>query len=166
VGGGVTGAYSQPVRKRTRLGHHGTDVANHESVAHSGKSTFHVGDHVSGNSEAGRASGVIRDELVAATSFKRYIVRASNEEPQYDRVGAVKPRACLCQISDSTMSYRSYCGATPNEKDTCAKLIGRTPMFVIESDATFVAPLFLGSVLERARDLDAAEARVARSVAA
>ena len=53
----------------------------------------------------------------------------------------MKPWAYFCQISDSTTSYGSYSGATPNEKITWDKLTADTPMFVIESDATIVAPL-------------------------
>lgn len=54
----------------------------------------------------------------------------------------------FCQISDSTTSYGSYSGATPNEKITWGKLGGDTPRFVIESDATIVAPLMFESLLE------------------
>ena len=53
----------------------------------------------------------------------------------------------FCQISDSTTSYGSYSGAVPNEKITWAKLGVETPKFVIESDATIVAPLIFGYVL-------------------
>ncbi len=60
----------------------------------------------------------------------------------------VKPWAYFCQISDSTTSYGSYSGATPNEKITWDKLTKDTPMFVIESDATIVAPLILTALLE------------------
>ena len=60
----------------------------------------------------------------------------------------VKPWAYFCQISDSTTSYGSYSGATPNEKITWDKLTKETPMFVIESDATIVAPLILTALLE------------------
>ena len=54
----------------------------------------------------------------------------------------------FCQISDSTTSYGSYSGATPNEKITWDKLTEDTPMFVIESDATIVVPLLLQALLE------------------
>ncbi len=47
----------------------------------------------------------------------------------------------FCQISDSTTSYGSYSGAVPNEKITWGKLAADTPKFIIESDATIVAPL-------------------------
>lgn len=54
----------------------------------------------------------------------------------------------FCQISDSTTSYGSYSGAVPNEKITWGKLSVDTPSFIIESDATIVAPLIFASVLE------------------
>ena len=54
----------------------------------------------------------------------------------------------FCQISDSTTSYGSYSGATPTEKITWGKLDITTPMFVIESDATIVAPLMFGYLLD------------------
>jgi deoxyhypusine synthase len=53
----------------------------------------------------------------------------------------------FCQISDSTTSYGSYSGAVPNEKITWGKLAASTPKFVIESDATIVAPLIFAWVL-------------------
>jgi deoxyhypusine synthase len=53
----------------------------------------------------------------------------------------------FCQISDSTTSYGSYSGAVPNEKITWGKLSVETPKFIIESDATIVAPLIFASVL-------------------
>ena len=53
----------------------------------------------------------------------------------------------FCQISDSTTSYGSYSGAVPNEKITWGKLGEDTPKFVIESDATIVAPLIFAKVL-------------------
>ena len=55
--------------------------------------------------------------------------------------------AYFCQISDSTTSYGSYSGAVPNEKITWGKLGVSTPKFVIESDATIVAPLVFAMVL-------------------
>jgi len=55
----------------------------------------------------------------------------------------------FCQISDSTTSYGSYSGAVPNEKITWGKLSADTPKFIIESDATIVAPLIFACVLEQ-----------------
>jgi len=53
----------------------------------------------------------------------------------------------FCQISDSTTSYGSYSGAVPSEKITWGKLGPDTPSFIIESDATIVAPLIFACVL-------------------
>lgn len=55
--------------------------------------------------------------------------------------------AYFCQISDSTTSYGSYSGAVPNEKITWGKLSKETPRFVIESDASIVAPLMFAYIL-------------------
>jgi deoxyhypusine synthase len=53
----------------------------------------------------------------------------------------------FCQISDSTTSYGSYSGAVPNEKITWGKLTPQTPKYIIESDASIVAPLIFAYVL-------------------
>jgi deoxyhypusine synthase len=53
----------------------------------------------------------------------------------------------FCQISDSTTSYGSYSGAVPNEKITWGKLGMDTPKYIIESDASIVAPLVFALVL-------------------
>lgn len=54
----------------------------------------------------------------------------------------------FCQISDSTTSYGSYSGAVPNEKITWGKLDIDTPKYIIESDATIVAPLIFAYLLD------------------
>ncbi|HQU56305.1 MAG TPA: deoxyhypusine synthase family protein [Chitinophagaceae bacterium] len=53
----------------------------------------------------------------------------------------------FCQISDSTTSFGSYSGAVPNEKITWGKLDIDTPKFIVESDATIVAPLIFAWIL-------------------
>jgi deoxyhypusine synthase len=53
----------------------------------------------------------------------------------------------FCQISDSTTSFGSYSGAVPNEKITWGKLGEKTPKFIVESDASIVAPLIFAYVL-------------------
>ena len=55
--------------------------------------------------------------------------------------------AYFCQISDSTTSYGSYSGAVPNEKITWGKLAVDTPKFIVESDASIVAPLIFAYIL-------------------
>ena len=61
----------------------------------------------------------------------------------------VKLWGYFCQISDSTTSYGSYSGAVPNEKITWGKLGIETPKFIIESDATIVAPLMFAYILNQ-----------------
>ena len=53
----------------------------------------------------------------------------------------------FAQISDSTTSYGSYSGAVPNEKITWHKLDEEAPKFMINSDASIVAPLIFSYVL-------------------
>ena len=53
----------------------------------------------------------------------------------------------FAQIGDSTTSYGSYSGAVPNEKITWGKLDINTPKFMINSDASIVAPLIFSYVL-------------------
>jgi len=55
--------------------------------------------------------------------------------------------AYFAQIGDSTTSYGSYSGAVPNEKITWGKLDVGTPSFMINSDASIVAPLIFAYVL-------------------
>ncbi|HSM91896.1 MAG TPA: deoxyhypusine synthase family protein [Anaeromyxobacteraceae bacterium] len=83
---------------------------------------------------------------------------------KYDLQRPVKPWAYFCQISDSTTSYGSYSGATPNEKITWDKLTRDTPMYVVESDATIVAPLMLEALLECKANPKAANALIEKYV--
>ena len=53
----------------------------------------------------------------------------------------------FCQISDAVTSYGGYSGAVPNEKITWGKLDETTPKFMIQSDASIVAPLMFGYIL-------------------
>jgi len=53
----------------------------------------------------------------------------------------------FCQISDAVTSYGGYSGAVPNEKITWHKLAKDAPKFMIQSDATIVAPLVFAYVL-------------------
>ena len=54
----------------------------------------------------------------------------------------------FCQISDAVTSYGGYSGAVPNEKITWEKLAVDTPKFMIQSDASIVAPLIFAHVLD------------------
>ena len=53
----------------------------------------------------------------------------------------------FCQISDAVTSYGGYSGAVPNEKITWEKLSVSCPKFMIQSDASIVAPLIFAYVL-------------------
>jgi deoxyhypusine synthase len=53
----------------------------------------------------------------------------------------------FCQISDAVTSYGGYSGAVPNEKITWCKLSESAPKFMVQSDATIVAPLVFAYVL-------------------
>ena len=55
----------------------------------------------------------------------------------------------FCQISDAVTSFGGYSGAVPNEKITWCKLDANTPKFMIQSDASIVAPLIFAYVLGR-----------------
>ena len=57
----------------------------------------------------------------------------------------------LRQISDAVTSYGGYSGAVPNEKITWGKLDVDTPKFMIQSDATIVAPLIFALRARRLR---------------
>lgn len=59
----------------------------------------------------------------------------------------IKLWSWFAQISDSTTSYGSYSGAVPNEKITWCKLSTTCPRFMINSDASIVAPLIFAYVL-------------------
>ena len=53
----------------------------------------------------------------------------------------------FAQISDSTTSYGSYSGAVPNEKITWYKIDVDAPKYMVNSDASIVAPLIFAYVL-------------------
>ena len=79
-----------------------------------------------------------------AGDFPICVVPMIHQDLQRDDV----PRwSYFCQISDSTTSYGSYSGAVPNEKITWGKLGIDTPKFIIESDASIVAPLMFAWIL-------------------
>ncbi len=81
-----------------------------------------------------------------AGDFPICVVPMMRQDLQLDHI---KLWGYFCQISDSTTSYGSYSGAVPNEKITWEKLGVDTPRFIVESDATIVAPLIFAYVLER-----------------
>ena len=81
-----------------------------------------------------------------AGDFPICVVPMLHQDLEYTEVKCWK---YFCQISDSTTSYGSYSGAVPNEKITWGKLEVDTPRFIIESDATIVAPLMFAYIMEQ-----------------
>ncbi len=79
-----------------------------------------------------------------AGDFPICVVPMLDQDLQYDNVPLW---SYFAQISDSTTSYGSYSGAIPNEKITWGKLSIDTPKYVVESDASIVAPLIFAYVL-------------------
>lgn len=79
-----------------------------------------------------------------AGDFPICVVPMLHQDLEYTEVKCWK---YFCQISDSTTSYGSYSGAVPNEKITWGKLESHGPKFIIESDASIVAPLVFGYIL-------------------
>lgn len=79
-----------------------------------------------------------------AGDFPICVVPMLHQDLQLDKIPVW---SYFCQISDSTTSYGSYSGAVPNEKITWGKLGIDTPKFIIESDATIVAPLIFAYLL-------------------
>ncbi len=66
---------------------------------------------------------------------------------EQDLLKKIPKWAYFCQISDSTTSYGSYSGAVPNEKISWGKLEIKSPKFIVESDASIVAPLMFSYIL-------------------
>jgi len=56
--------------------------------------------------------------------------------------------AWFAQISEASASYGGYSGAYPSEKITWGKLAPDTPMHIIESDASIVAPILFSYILD------------------
>ena len=79
-----------------------------------------------------------------AGDFPICVVPMLNQDLQRD----VPLWSWFCQISESSTSYGGYSGAPPNEKITWGKLSETTPKYVIESDASIVAPLIFAYLLD------------------
>ena len=98
------------------------------------------------NESAHRDIGFFQIGGGIAGDFPICVVPMLEQDLQIDDV----PRwGYFCQISDSTTSYGGYSGAVPNEKITWGKLSADTPKFIIESDATIVAPLIFAYVMDQ-----------------
>lgn len=104
---------------------------------------MHLADWYTQAAQAGHSIGFFQIAGGIAGDFPICVVPMLRQDLERD----VPLWAYFCQISDSTTSYGSYSGAIPSEKITWEKISKDTPSFVIESDATIVAPLVFGWVL-------------------
>lgn len=93
---------------------------------------------------AGKGVGFFQIGGGIAGDFPICVVPMLHQDLQLDQIPVW---SYFCQISDSTTSYGSYSGAVPNEKITWGKLAIDSPKFIVESDATIVAPLIFGYIL-------------------
>lgn len=69
----------------------------------------------------------------------------------------------FAQIGDSTTSYGSYSGAVPNEKITWHKLDKNSDSYMINSDASIVAPLIFQYLIESDDEKRASHAQASES---
>ena len=98
------------------------------------------------NNSAGKGVGFFQIGGGIAGDFPICVVPMMYQDLEWE---GVPFWSYFCQISDSTTSYGSYSGAVPNEKITWGKLDIDTPKFIVESDATIVAPLIFAYILNQ-----------------
>jgi deoxyhypusine synthase len=96
------------------------------------------------NTSADRSIGFFQIGGGIAGDFPICVVPMLHQDLQRENVPVW---GYFAQISEAVTSYGGYSGAPPNEKITWGKLAVDTPKFVIESDATIVAPLIFAVVL-------------------
>lgn len=104
---------------------------------------IHLTDWYSKKAEAGVSVGFFQVGGGIAGDFPICVVPMIRQDLERD----VPLWGYFSQISDSTTSYGSYSGAIPAEKITWEKIAPETPRFMVESDATIVAPLIFGYLL-------------------
>ncbi len=119
------------------------DVKNVHTVRTGIEYMIELADWYTGNS-GGRGIGFFQIGGGIAGDFPICVVPMLHQDLQREDIPVW---SYFCQISDSTTSYGSYSGAVPNEKITWGKLAADTPKYIIESDASIVAPLIFAMVL-------------------
>jgi deoxyhypusine synthase len=120
------------------------DVTNVHTVRTGIEYMMSLADWYTRTATAGHGIGFFQIGGGIAGDFPICVVPMLHQDLQRDGI----PRwAYFCQISDSTTSYGSYSGAVPNEKITWGKLGVDTPKYIIESDASIVAPLVFALLL-------------------
>lgn len=104
---------------------------------------IHLTDWYTKKAEAGVSVGFFQIGGGIAGDFPICVVPMIRQDLERD----VPLWGYFSQISDSTTSYGSYSGAIPAEKITWEKIAPETPRYMVESDATIVAPLIFGYLL-------------------
>jgi deoxyhypusine synthase len=119
-------------------------VKNHRAIRSGTEQMEHLGLWYKKQSDDGIPVGFFQIGGGIAGDFAICAVPMLIQDLELD----VRYWAYFAQISDSTTSYGSYSGAVPNEKITWGKLDESTPKFMINSDASIVAPLIFNYILE------------------
>jgi deoxyhypusine synthase len=139
----------------------GGRVQSHNAVRHGTEQMEHLvrwyAENTKEKSEVGFfqiGGGIAGDFAICAVPLMiQDIPTAEAHKPHREKLVAdpdkVKLWGYFCQISDAVTSYGGYSGAVPNEKITWCKLSKECPKFMIQSDASIVAPLVFEYVLER-----------------
>ncbi|MFC3881371.1 deoxyhypusine synthase family protein [Algoriphagus namhaensis] len=120
------------------------DVKNVHTVKSGIQYMMYLADWYTENAKEDSTVGFFQIGGGIAGDFPICVVPMLHQDLQRD---SIPLWGYFCQISDSTTSYGSYSGAVPNEKITWGKLGVNTPKYIIESDATIVAPLVFAIVL-------------------
>lgn len=120
------------------------DVKNVHTVKSGIQYMMYLSDWYTENAKEDSTVGFFQIGGGIAGDFPICVVPMLHQDLQRD---SIPLWGYFCQISDSTTSYGSYSGAVPNEKITWGKLGVNTPKYIIESDATIVAPLVFAIVL-------------------
>ncbi|MFH1501803.1 MAG: deoxyhypusine synthase family protein [Candidatus Eisenbacteria bacterium] len=118
-------------------------ISGHNAIRTGTEQLEHLARWYAGRSESGTRVGFFQIGGGIAGDFAICAVPMLIQDLKMD----IPFWAYFAQISDSTTSYGSYSGAVPNEKITWYKLDVDAPKFMINSDASIVAPLIFAYVL-------------------
>lgn len=118
-------------------------IASHRAIRSGTEQMQHLAEWYLTQADAGKAVGFFQIGGGIAGDFSICVVPMLIQDLKKD----VPFWAYFAQIGDSITSYGSYSGAVPNEKITWFKLDVDTPKYMINSDATIVAPLVFSYVL-------------------
>lgn len=118
-------------------------VPNHSAYAPGTLQMQRLADWYTETINSGASIGFFQVGGGIAGDFPICVVPMLNQDLRRD----VSLWGYFCQISDAVTSYGGYSGAVPNEKITWGKLSPDTPKYMIQSDASIVAPLIFAHVM-------------------